>query len=63
MSKVQVLADKAVDLIKLYNKGHFSAEEIIFMLEDVLVEDGYMTREEIERTLIGSVEGEDLNKD
>jgi len=63
MTTVRLLSDKAVDLIKLYNRGHFSAEEIIFMLEDVLVEDGYMTKESIEQILVGSEEGEDLNRD
>jgi hypothetical protein len=55
---VTLLSEKVVDLVKQYTKGYQTAEDVLDALEQVLIEDKYITPEEL--NLGGSNEGQDL---
>jgi len=58
MAIVTLLSDKVINLVKLYTRGHTDAKDVLEMLEQVLIEDGYVTPEEI--NMGGNNEGQDL---
>jgi|AOAMet1_04_M0_20_1038515.scaffolds.fasta_scaffold13432_2 hypothetical protein len=58
MGDVELLSTKVIDLVKLYTRGHYAAKDVVDMLEQVLIEDGYITPEE--PSLNGSEEGQDI---
>jgi len=68
MVHVTVLQDKVVNLVKLYFKGHYVAEDIMDMLADTLIDDGYITAEKLgiaspeDMTISGSIEGKDIKE-
>ena len=58
MGTVELLSEKVINLVKQYTRGHQSAEDVLNELEQVLINDGYVTPEEL--NLGGSNEGQDL---
>ena len=60
MGDVELLSTKVIDLVKLYTRGHYVAKDVVDMLEQVLIEDGYITAEEL--SITGSVEGQDIGE-
>jgi len=68
MGNVTVLQDKVVDLVKLYFKGHYVAEDVMDMLADTLIDDGYVTAANLgigspsDMTISGVIEGKDIEE-
>jgi len=60
MGTVELLSEKVVDLVKLYTRGHYASEDVMEMLEQVLIEDGYVTPEEL--NIMGSEEGQNITE-
>jgi len=58
MGTVELLSEKVINLVKQYTRGHQTAEDVLNSLEQVLINDGYVTPEEL--NLGGSNEGQDL---
>ena len=60
MGTVELLSSKMIDLVKLYTRGHYASEDVLEMIEQVLIEDGYAVRDEFD--VSGSEEGQDIEE-
>jgi len=60
MGTVELLSSKIIDLVKLYTRGHYASEDVLEMIEQVLIEDGYAVRDEFD--VAGSEEGQDIEE-